>query len=119
MKKQVWKEFIELGEELLPKLEGEEREMCEFFVERAKEKLKHTCVKYCVFYSEKDIGLDPLRYEIEIDGEIVKTYGDDYHDDGGAKADGFVEGYAQAKGWKNYLYTFESKIDKTVIHEMT
>ena len=49
------------------------------------------------FESKDDFGTDPYRYYIELDGEKIVWYGDDYHDEGNAKCNGFIDGFMADK----------------------
>lgn len=65
---------------------------------------------YGLFPEEDDFGTDPWEYDVELNGEIIAGYGDDYHDKGGYKSKGFIKGYAKAMGWeKGVDYTSEYK----------
>lgn len=66
------------------------------------------------FQKEDDFGSDAWGYDLELNGMIITGFGDDYHDKGHYKAMGFIEGYAQAKGWevkKDYIVEQKEKVD--------
>ena len=48
--------------------------------------------------AEQDFGGDTYGHVVEIDGEQVANFGDDYHDKGYEKCQGFIIGYLVAKG---------------------
>jgi len=50
------------------------------------------------FENEEDFGGDPYGYYVEIEGQRVMGFGDDYHDDGGSKCEAFIKGWMYAKG---------------------
>ena len=72
---------------------------------------KFTRVAY--FPDEDSFGTDAWEYEVELNGEVVAGYGDDYHDKGNYKCRGFIQGYAKAMGWSkdvDYTDTYEERV---------
>jgi len=64
--------------------------------EQPKEELNFTVVGS--FENKDDFGSDPYGYYVELNGVIIASYGDDYHDKGHDKCQGFIDGYCEAKG---------------------
>lgn len=54
--------------------------------------------KLNVYPCEEDFGGDEYEYRLLLNGKEVARYGDDYHDKGSYKIDGFIDGYCFAKG---------------------
>jgi hypothetical protein len=53
--------------------------------------------------TDQDCDGDYYYVEIKVDGQIIKSYGDYYHDHGQDKAHAFLEGLAYCKGKKLIL----------------
>lgn len=51
--------------------------------------------------SDVDCGSDYISVDVKIDGEVVETYGDYYHEKGETRAESFVEGVKWALKDKN------------------
>ncbi len=65
-------------------------------------KIKQKEIKVITHYFKEDedyVG-DYDSVEITIDGKTVITYGDYYHDKGGEKAEGFIDGLSYILGKK-------------------
>lgn len=67
-----------------------------------------------VFPSEEDFGTDPYGYRVYGDGELLAEYGDDYHDNGGDKSLGFIDGWCKAKGIERKYATYEDVVDESI-----
>jgi major membrane immunogen (membrane-anchored lipoprotein) len=65
-------------------------------------KTKITVTTWFGYYDEEDkdedFGGDCQGVDIYIDGKLVKSYGDYYHDKGEEKAEGFIDGVAYILG---------------------
>jgi hypothetical protein len=53
-----------------------------------------------VFEDEDSFGGDYLEVRLLLNGEHITTFGDEYHDKGSEKVEAYVEGYTNAKDWK-------------------
>ncbi len=56
---------------------------------------------FCIveyFESEEDFRSDPCGYGVSYKNEIIKKFGDNYHDDGRAKSEVFILGMCYANG---------------------
>lgn len=67
-----------------------------------------------VFPNEEEFGGDYYAIRVELDGEVVATYGDYYHDKGADRARGFIHGYCFAKGVKIPSYEWEEVVDPEI-----
>lgn len=56
-----------------------------------------------------EIGGDYSHVTIELDSEVLAEYGDDYHDKGLEKAEGFVQGWYKAQGLEPQEPEYESR----------
>jgi len=71
--------------------------------------------KYCNEDPEcgdQDFGGDCYGYHVEFEGQTLADYGDDYHDDGGSKCEGFIDGYTFALGIKQFDIEYKQEIMK-------
>jgi hypothetical protein len=53
-----------------------------------------------VFHDEEDFGCDEVGFKVKLNGEVVATFGDYYHDKGSEKSEAWIDGYCFAKGVK-------------------
>ena len=65
------------------------------------------------FENEEEFGCDAYGYYILLNGEKIAEYGDDYHDDGRAKCQGFIDGFVFVKGKSinKYEIKYEERAD--------
>jgi len=59
--------------------------------------------KVVTHYPEDDPSFDTDYCSVDLyrDDELIKQWGDYYHDDGAVKCDAFIEGYTEAVGSQN------------------
>ena len=67
-----------------------------------------------VFESEDDFGSDEIGVNLLLNGELVMSYGDNYHDKGSYKAEGFIDGYCHAMNieYNEDMCSTEEIVDK-------
>ena len=62
------------------------------------------------FETEDDFGTDPFGYYIELDGRPIKKFGDDYHDNGLAKCEAYLDALKDVLKEEIHV-TFEERAD--------
>jgi hypothetical protein len=64
-----------------------------------------------VTHYHKDCGGDYVRVTIEMDGEILREFGDNYHDKGHHKAFGYIQAFYDLFGTQEVRVTYRDTED--------
>ena len=51
-----------------------------------------------VYHDQDDFGGDEIGFKVKLDGKVVATFGDYYHDKGHERSESWIDGYCCAKG---------------------
>ena len=86
--------------------------MVNYIHNKGEKVMKKVFVVTGLFQSEDDFNGDAEAFVVMLEGKKLAEFGDDYHDKGQDKAEGFIFGYSKAMN-----YDYEIKYSASVISD--